>query len=105
MSAPVPGPQSSPSGEYLWTCHVETCRHTGPLDVYYKAEADDKDYACPRCGTRPQVPLIELHNRKTNKLEVFFMPTPKQVEAMLCTASNLLYGGRAGTGKSWWLRN
>lgn len=74
-----------------------------PLDAYFDREANT--YACPTCQAFPKIPLITLTNPKTGATEVFYMPTPKQAEAMLCPVRNLLWGGRAGVGKSVWLRN
>lgn len=50
------------------------------------------------------MPMIEYRDRDTGKIIRMYTPTPKQVEAHLSPFRNLLYGGRAGTGKSHWLR-
>jgi hypothetical protein len=47
---------------------------------------------------------LDLRNAKGAVVRKFYIPTPKQVAMHVCTARNLLWGGRAGTGKSWALR-
>src|SRR5689334_3362911 len=101
-----------------WTC--PTCQHTGDLPSFYVkvcTDTDDErwDYVCPSCthflpdGTetprRPgTVPRITLQEKRSKKKLYFYIPTPKQVEAHLAPQRNVMYGGRAGTGKSIWLR-
>jgi phage terminase large subunit len=85
-----------------WRC--QACRHKGPLTEFYIALVDEtKDYRCPKCGTLDnrwlQIPRIDLAGAK------FYVPTPKQVAMHMSRARNLLWGGRAGTGKSWALRH
>lgn len=50
-----------------------------------------------------QTPLL-VTTRTGMAPEPFYIPTIKQVEGHICPAKNLLYGGRAGTGKSIFLR-
>jgi len=50
-------------------------------------------------------PLINLYNPVTGTNEPFYTPTPKQCELHFSTQRNVLYGGRAGTGKTIALRN
>ena len=102
-----------------WTC--PDCKHVADLAKFYvkvHSDTDNErwDYVCPKChhflpdGTeqprRPgTVPRITLQHKKTKDKIYFYIPTPKQVRAHLATQRNVMYGGRAGTGKSIWLRN
>lgn len=51
------------------------------------------------------VPGIRVLNKETGEFETFYEPTPKQNLLHLAGERNVLWGGRAGTGKSWALRN
>lgn len=95
-----------------WTCHG--CSHTGLLSTFYKKYVTDDDetwdYECPTCATTDnahlRVPRINLHDKKTGAVKrKFYIPTPKQVMMHVSPVRNLLWGGRAGTGKSWALRH
>lgn len=84
-----------------WTC--PTCQHHAELDAFY--DRDEKRYACPACGKEPNnLPTLKLFDKKKREVINFYIPTPKQVEVHLSPARNVLYGGRAGTGKSHMLR-
>lgn len=93
--------------ELTWTCNH--CQHAGPLEdretparSYWRE--DDRQYLCPACQKEPSnLPQILIPARD-GTVNRFYVPTPKQVLALLCPAKNLLWGGRAGTGKSHWLR-
>lgn len=95
MSAPITIPS------FAWTCHA--CQHLGALESFYDTKT--RTYACPSCREKPKIPAIQVTQPQSLETYAFFTPTPKQVEAMLCPIRNLLYGGRAGSGKSHWLRN
>jgi phage terminase large subunit len=90
-----------------WTC--SHCKHVAPLEDRKNRTLgfwrdDSRTYACPSCKREPaDIPqiLIPMRDGTVNR---FYVPTPKQVLALLCPAKNLLWGGRAGTGKSHWLR-
>ena len=95
-----------------WTCLA--CSHTSILTQFYKKYVTDEDetwdYECPSCHTvdnqHLKVPRIDLRNNKTGALtRKFYIPTPKQVMMHMSPVRNLLWGGRAGTGKSWALRH
>jgi hypothetical protein len=91
-----------------WTCRA--CTHEAPLETFYRKYPDETwDYECPRCqtadNTHLQIPRLDLRNARGQIVRKFYVPTPKQVEMHLCPARNLLWGGRAGTGKSWALRH
>jgi hypothetical protein len=86
-----------------WQCGA--CSHQAHLEHFYARPEPDVpyDYRCPACGTTDNahlgIPRLDVLGKP------FYVPTPKQVEFHLSTARNTLYGGRAGTGKSWALRN
>lgn len=95
-----------------WVCLA--CKYRGLLTTFYKKyEIEDDelwDYECPECHTTDnahlQIPRIDLRDKKTGALKrKFYIPTPKQVMMHVSTVRNLLWGGRAGTGKSWALRH
>lgn len=90
-----------------WKC--QRCAHVGPLIEFYHEEWDEPDYECPKCQARDNkhlnIPRIDLKDYKTGVVEHFYIPSPKQVAMHVCTKRNLLWGGRAGTGKSWALRH
>ena len=92
-----------------WTCYA--CKYTGLLSGYYNLdETETWDYKCPSCGTTDnnhlRVPRIDILDRKTKKVgRRFYIPSPKQVMMHVSKFRNLLWGGRAGTGKSWALRH
>lgn len=90
-----------------WVC--KRCRHQGPLDTFYHREWEVPDYECPTCHTQDNkhlgIPRIDLTDYATGKVEKFYVPAPKQVAMHVCIKRNLLWGGRAGTGKSWALRH
>jgi hypothetical protein len=90
-----------------WTCGA--CQHAAPLTAFYVQLEDEFDYQCPSCKTMDnaylKIPRIDLRDRRGELVRKFYIPTPKQCEMHLCTARNLLWGGRAGTGKSWALRH
>ncbi len=90
-----------------WTCHG--CQHEAPLTAFYKKdETETWDYICPSCGTTDNahllIPRIDLNPPKAERVR-FYIPSPKQVLLHLARAKNVLWGGRAGTGKSHGLRN
>lgn len=94
--------------EYAWTCDHAGCQHSASLEAFW-VEAD-KRYECPACRREPgNLPCIHITTSDpiTGEKSVnrFFTPTPKQILALLCPYRNLMWGGRAGTGKSHWLRN
>lgn len=85
-----------------WTCPA--CQHSATLSAFF--DWNTREYACPQCRLEPSnLPTIRLTDKKTGEVIKFWTPTPKQVEAHLATQRNVMYGGRAGTGKSVWLRN
>lgn len=89
-----------------WTCHG--CQHEGPIAAFFvKGEDDVRDYVCPSCGTTDnehlKIPRIDLGKEPTRIR--FYVPNPKQILLHLAKAKNVLWGGRAGTGKSHGLRN
>ena len=91
--------------------HCLACDHSSSLSLFYvKDDEDVWDYQCPECKTTDnqhlQIPRIDLRNKKTGEVtRRFYIPTPKQVMMHMSTVRNLLWGGRAGTGKSWALRH
>ena len=87
-----------------WTCGQ--CQHAAPLKAFYVQLADEWDYACPKCGTTDnqflKIPRIDLQEH--GQLVHFYIPSPKQVLLHMARPKNVLWGGRAGTGKSHGLR-
>ncbi len=85
-----------------WTCLK--CKHTGLLTSFYKETSDDDwDYVCPHCGTVDNR-YLRLPRLETS-LGMRYVPSPKQVAMHISPVRNVLWGGRAGTGKSWALRH
>ncbi len=87
-----------------WGCGA--CEHRAPLTAFYwQKDPDDNfwDYICPVCGTEDnadlKIPRLDLNGTP------FYVPSPKQVAMHICGSKNLLWGGRAGTGKSWAIRH
>jgi len=84
-----------------WACG--SCGHAASLKEFYREKDELWDYQCPRCGTQDnthlKIPRIDLNGVP------FYIPSPKQVAMHICGKRNLLWGGRAGTGKSWALRH
>lgn len=91
------------TGEMPWVCDHAACKHRASLAAFWVQET--REYRCPSCLQEPgNIPVIYPKNPKTGQVNRFYTPTPKQILALLCPARNLLWGGRAGTGKSHWLR-
>lgn len=89
-----------------WKC--EACGHVGPLTGFYTFFPDENlhDYVCPQCLTRnpEHIKVPRLKVKENGTVRDFYIPTPKQVLLHVSTARNVLWGGRAGTGKSHALR-
>jgi phage terminase large subunit len=87
-----------------WTCGG--CKHTSSLKDFYVCEDEVWDYRCPQCQTTDnellKIPRITLKEGK--QTTHFYIPSPKQVLLHMAIAKNVLWGGRAGTGKSHGLR-
>jgi phage terminase large subunit len=83
-----------------WSC--TECGHAGTLADFWVER--ERAWICPACVQEPRnLPVIYLP-QPGGEVRKFYTPTPKQVLALLCPVKNLLWGGRAGTGKSHWLR-
>jgi len=91
-----------------WTCTA--CAWKAPLEGFYRkvevgTDEERWDYVCPTCHATPtNIPRLTYVDKQTKKLVYFYTPTPKQTEAHLSPQRNVMYGGRAGVGKSLWLR-
>ena len=86
----------------FWRCNL--CTHVAPTNEFYNR--DDKEYYCPTCKKTPtNIPRLRVLNPRTGLYENFYTPTPKQILLHTARERNVLWGGRAGTGKSWALRN
>jgi hypothetical protein len=89
--------------------HCSGCGHDGPIKAFYQPGADGVlDYQCPACGTIDNehlgIPRLNLTDGATGLVTRFYIPTPKQILLHHARAKNVLWGGRAGTGKSHGLR-
>lgn len=96
-----------------WKCYG--CGHVGDIQdtadpskgFYLKGMDGVFDYRCPNCKTTDNdklyIPRLDV-TPPGQPLIRFYIPTPKQILLHLAMARNVLWGGRAGTGKSHGLR-
>lgn len=75
------------------------------VTVLPSTDDERHDYVCPSCGVfLTNIPRINLQDKKTGAISYFYIPHPKQVEGHMAPERNVMYGGRAGVGKSLWER-